>query len=151
MSTASSDLREALALTWVESVSASLPLTRPCSIHCRITSSNSLRNTLRNAGFRLRSCEIVLWSGTRSNRSRPRYQRNELLSLHLSSICRSEGIPYKNPINRYFTITTGSIGGRPYPLLYRWAVSSYTSDRSSEAASFHSGSSSFTGSSIVTM
>lgn len=30
----------------------------------------------------------------------------------LSSICRSDGMPYGNPTSKYFTITTGSMGGR---------------------------------------
>ena len=28
-------------------------------------------------------------------------------------ICRSEGMPYRKPANRYFTMTTGSMGVRP--------------------------------------
>ena len=35
-------------------------------------------------------------------------------AAHRTSICRSEGMPYKKPSNRYFTITTGSMGARPY-------------------------------------
>ncbi len=29
------------------------------------------------------------------------------------SICRSEGMPYRDPTSRYFTMTTGSVGGQP--------------------------------------
>ena len=81
----------------------------------------------------------------------PRYQRNALLSAHRTSICRSEGMPYKNPSNRYFTITTGSMGGRPYLRLYRWAVSSCTKDKSNAASNFRRKCSAGTRSSIVTM
>ena len=34
------------------------------------------------------------------------------------------------PTSRYFTSTTGSMGGRPYFRLYRYTVSSYTKERS---------------------
>ncbi len=53
------DAREALALTWVESVPTTRPLTRPFSMHWRTTSSNNCRNTLRKDGFRRRSCETI--------------------------------------------------------------------------------------------
>lgn len=67
-------------------------------------SQNRWRNTFRNAGFRRRSWLIVLWSGIRSSRSIPSCQRNALLSAHRSSICQSDGMPYRKPISRYFTL-----------------------------------------------
>ena len=50
-----SDALDALVFTWVESVTASRPLTNPFSTHCRTTSSNNRRNTFRKRGFRRRS------------------------------------------------------------------------------------------------
>ena len=38
--------------------------------------------------------------------------------------------------SRYFTVTTGSIGDRPYFRLYKWGVSSYTNDKSRADSSF---------------
>lgn len=52
---ACSDALDALAFTWVESVTASRPLTNPFSTYCRTTSSNNRRNTFRKCGFRRRS------------------------------------------------------------------------------------------------
>src|SRR5699024_12490186 len=63
----------------------------------------------------------------------PIYQRSAISVSIRFSICRSEGIPYRNPTRRYFTRTTGSMGGRPYFWLYKCRVSSYTKDRSSAA------------------
>ena len=93
----------------------------------------------------------MLWSGTRSNRSRPRYHRRATSVWMRCSICRSDGIPYRYPTSRYFTSTAGSIAGRPYLRLYRWAVSSRTKDKSSLASSFLKKCPSGTKSSIVTM
>ena len=49
----------------------------------------------------------------------------------------SHGMPYRNPTSKYFTITSGSMGSRPYLRPYKWAVFSYTKDRSSPASNFH--------------
>ena len=45
--------------------------------------------------------------------SKPRNQRYAMFTSISCSIRRSESIPYKNPIRRYFTSTTGSVMGRP--------------------------------------
>lgn len=74
-----------------------------------------------------------------------------MLSEIRSSICRSDGIPYRYPTSRYFTSTTGSMGGRPYRRQYICAVSSYTNDRSSADASLRRKWSAGTRSSMVTM
>src|SRR5699024_7619066 len=60
-------------------------------------------------------------------------------------------MPYRKPTSRYFTSTTGSMGGRPYFRLYKGDVSSYTKDRSSAASSFRRKCSCGIRSSIVTM
>ena len=80
----------------------------------------------------------------------PRYQRSAhpsdaLLDLPL------RGNAIQEPTSRYFTSTTGSMGGRPYFRLYKGDVSSYTKDRSSAASSFRRKCSCGIRSSIVTM
>lgn len=53
----------------------SRPVTGPFGTHWRTISSNSRRKLLPKEGFLHRSWETVLWSGTRSRRSRPKYVR----------------------------------------------------------------------------
>ena len=46
-------------------------------------------------------------------RPRPRYQRKAISVWMRCSIRRSDGMPYRKPTGRYFTMTTRSMGGRP--------------------------------------
>lgn len=59
----------------IKSVPTSRPITGPFGTHWRTISSNSRRKLLPKEGFLHRSWETVLWSGTRSRRSRPKYVR----------------------------------------------------------------------------
>ena len=109
------------------------PLTRPFSMPWRTTSSNIRRKTLRKrlATTQLRDGAVVRYPVKQISR----YHRRATSVWIRCPICRSDGIPYMYPTSRYFTNTTGSIARRPCLLLYKWAVSSWTKDRSSVSSS----------------